>query len=320
MLIKLRQKRNKQVTPPISKGNGDGREVNEINLTDNLIVSKQYYDECSSSEDSVDGSDTQSRSSHEISSDSEDGFSANGSLNTTPLVCEIKSSSADDSKDDCLVYSAKQKLQKLGDVVEITQKEGNNDFQITHDSTESQNSIDPLSEQNEEFLKNKMINTLTVTCPDESIQILYPTDYSTEAIKLNVDNKSSQENGDDFGEKNLVLNKNNKDDEDRMKIYHDQSIDDWMDTVTTQNDKLFSDNTIEKCINQYTYKQKSTEDNVVEKLNNLVVTDDNIDINEEYNSSTPIPITDKNDETISIKLPWKQLNNNEEFHIRKSVE
>lgn len=304
-LIKLRQKRNKQVTLPIPKDN-----VDDCGATDKLIISKDYYDDCDSSDDSIEETDKQNRSSHEISSDSENDCSDNGSVKTSPLICEIKDRGENHSKDDGLVQSINQQLWKPSVVVELTQKEGNDEFQISHNSIESQSSIDLSNKQAEKFLENKTMNIPTETRP-EHFQILNPTN-STESISFNVEKESNEGNGDNFGKKDFVLNKENNDDEDRgmsCQSYHNTSIDGCMDTITIQNDKLFSDKTVEKC--------NIKEEIMLERLNNLEVTVDNMGI--EYNLSIHKPNIDKNDD-ISIKLPWKQLDKNEEFHIRKSFE
>jgi hypothetical protein len=249
----------------IPKGNDDNCVVDKNVLTDNLIISKDYYDEFGSSDDSIDESDKQNRLAHDISSDSEDDSSANESLKTSPLICEIKSGNEDDSEDDGLVRSINQELQKPSVTLEITQKEGNNKFRIGHNDTESESSGDLSNVQKEEFLENKTINVATEMCP-ENVQIHYPPNI-TDDIRF-IGNESNQGNDDNFGEKVLV------------------------------------------------FKKKINDEDRVEKLNNLEVTNDNIGIEKEYNLSvTYEPNTDVND--ISIKLPWKQPNNNE-FHIRKS--
>lgn len=267
-LIDLRHKRNKQVSSSIPKDNGGDCEVNGNNLTDNLIISKDFYDECGSSDDSIDESDKQNRLVHDINSESEDDSSVNGSLKTSPLISEIKSDSEDDSKDGDLVHSINQQLQKSSAIVEITQKKGNNKFQIDHNGTKSESSDDLSNEQKEEFLENKTMNVATETC-SENVQMHYPTNV-TDDIRFIFDNEeSNQGNGDSFEKKVLVLNKNNNN------------------------------------------------ENKVEGLQNLEVTDDNMGIEKEYNLSvTHKPNTDTNN--ISIKLPWKQLDNNKEFHIRQS--
>lgn len=98
----MRRKRSTQITTSTSKDNGDCDQVNENDSTDNLIVSKDYYDEYSSSDDSVD----------EV-------------VKTKQLVYEM--SNEDDSECDVL---ERQHDQPQGDIVETIRENCNSPINV----------------------------------------------------------------------------------------------------------------------------------------------------------------------------------------------
>lgn len=190
-LMKLRQKKNGQIIPSTQRDNGDHeRKVYENDFRDSLIVSKNYYDECISS----------------------DGDSADESIiKPNQLVYEInsESSSEDDSESS---VSEQLQLQKTT-IIDIPCKK---DGVCRTDVDQMNENNEYLDDRNIDIFENNVVNEISFEMCTDSTEEIKRVENNDVHNKANLEKNTdiTVENNeclrDDNFEKSKCLNTNEK--------------------------------------------------------------------------------------------------------------
>lgn len=316
-LMKLRQKRAIHISQSISRENGNG----DI-TTDNVIVSKDYYENYDSSDDS---SDESVKSVNQLVcelSDSSEKESTEESVKTNKLIND------NNGYKECVSdpeIPQNLPLEQNSTTIELMSNENNNhqtsvdqrnedhkysvnkkDDLVTNElEYEAKHSIENPFVANTDYLKTlSAINgTETLNC---SNNVLIPDvdNVYKDSNEFHVKTDLTFDNDKNIKKENNVLSNNDHPNDDTVTFFENnnsQSI----------NEKQSSEN------NKYSVQiEKTSQISCGKKLNTLEIVSFIPNTDEEINLSANVPSSDKVEE-IPIQLPWIKSNKKEEFHIRE---
>lgn len=312
-LMKLRRKRATQISQSISQENGTGDKT-----TDNVIVSKDYYEKFKNSDDSSDESVKSFDQLVREMSDSSEDESAEKSVETNKLINDINS-----DKKCVLNISHNQPLEQHSITIGITSKENNHQTNVNQRNEDREY----LNSKKEDLFVNETayetkhsIENPLAPCTDH-LQTLSAKN-STESLDCSKsifipDIDGVYKDSDEFCVKTDLIYSNDK------NIKKENNT--LLNNDHPNNTELFFESNINPSIN----KKQSSENNKysvqIEKtsqilcgkrLNTLEIVSIIPNTDDEINLSSTLPSANKVEE-IPIQLPWIKPSIKEECHIRE---
>lgn len=313
-LMKLRRKRANQISQSISRENGNGDTT-----TDNIIVSKDYYEKCENSDDSSDESIKSFNQLVREMSDSSEDECAEESIETDKLKHDIN------SDNECVLNIPRNQLLEQDSTT----------VRITSEKSNDQTNVDQRNEDHEYLINRKEDLFKNETAYETKHSIENPLDACTDHLKtlspknstetLNCSNSVFIPDVDDvYKDSNtfcmktdLIFNNNKKKKKDNNTLLNNDHPNDdteiFIENNKNQsvNEKQNSDN------NKFSVQiEKTSQILCGERLNTLEIVSFIPNTDEEINLSSTSLSTNKVEE-IPIQLPWIKPNIKEECHIRE---
>ncbi|XP_022166486.1 dynein assembly factor 1, axonemal-like [Myzus persicae] len=360
-LISLRRNRNVQITPSASgdSGQGEGVDVSHHDSTASLIVSKDYYDECDSSDDDStdDGSSIKDASTlvNEIAdnNDAEDNSAADGSVDRSAHDNVVVNNDEGLSEFESDVINHLRRL-PAGERSGGSQEDSGGRHPIIGVSDDGVESVERLNEKCEHFVENKadeFANDAEVNNTEPSLE-----QYTDGRLCSNDSNKLMIERTENklvYAEINYVNDELNTDESGKQTKtnfdFNENSSQTYDNNVINNDHRNFGgsieiNNTLLKDNDSETYKNLDLNERqsfeslpllCPEQTNNTsqilcpkrLNTHDTIDHDnaDEESSLTILTATCESDRNeikeIPIKLPWLlPPQTKEEFYIKKSSE
>lgn len=312
-LMKLRRKRAIQISQSISQENGTGDKT-----TDNVIVSKDYYEKCENSDDSSDESVKSLDQLVREMSDSSEDESAEESVKTNKLIHDTNS-----DKECVLNIPHNQPLEQHSTTIGIMSKENNHQTNVN----QRNENREYLSNREEDVFGNETayvtkpsIENPLATCTDQ-IKTLNAKN-STESLDCSnsvfiPDVDDVYKDSDEFCvKKDLILNNDKnikKENNTLLNNDHPNGTESFFESNKNQsiNQNQSSEN------NKYSVQiEKTSQILCGKRLNTLEIVSLIPNTDDEINLSSTLPSANKVEE-IPIQLPWIKPNIKEECHIRE---